>query len=233
MKTGKRYQTYRKSETDSDPLENFLPRSQSGQNENESVSNRSRSIVQFVLLFAIAATLSLYFFREISSNFNTSLPSIANIIPFNQPGEDLLNEMNELMTEMGYLGLTHDELRELRSEGVTATYISNIRSLGYTDLTLDDAIRLAQADVSSAFAAMMIELGYNPGIEELIDLRRAGVTAYYTSNLHDLGYRDVTPEQLIRLQRIGVSIGLVERLQEERGEDIPLDEIIRFQISNQ
>ncbi|MCC5907895.1 MAG: hypothetical protein JJU13_16905 [Balneolaceae bacterium] len=141
--------------------------------------------------------------------------------------------MNTVMVEMGYSGLSHDDLRELRNEGITATYISNVRSLGFTDLTLDQAVRLANANVSSTFMAMMMELGYELDIEDFIELRRAGLTAHFTSNIHDLGYTDVTIEQLVRMVRIGVTPGLVERLQEERGLEISLEEVIRYRISNQ
>lgn len=159
--------------------------------------------------------------------FATSMSAI------NQPSEDLLNRMNNRMVEMGYTGLSHDELRELRSDGVTATYISNVQALGFNDLTLDEAVRLASANASSTFMAMMIELGYDLGVDEFVRLRRAGVTANYTSRVHDLGYTDVTVDQLIRMQRIGLSTSLIERLQQERGESVELEEIIRYRISNQ
>ena len=149
------------------------------------------------------------------------------------PSQDLLNRMNERMIEMGYTDLTDDNLRSLREDGVTATYISNIRSLGYESLTLEDARRLARADASSAFIAMMIELGYDLTVDELVQLRDAGVTAFYTSNIHDLGFRDVTTDQLIRMQRISVTPELIEELQAQRGEDIPLEDVIRHRISNQ
>lgn len=123
----------------------------------------------------------------------------------------------------GLTDLTHDDLRDLRNEGFTATYISNFRSLGFTDLSLDDAVSLANANVSSAFMAMMIELGYILDIENFISLRRAGVTAHYTSNIHDLGYTDVIPEQLIRMRRIGVTPSLIERLQAEREDNNPFE----------
>jgi hypothetical protein len=78
-----------------------------------------------------------------------------------------------------------------------------------------------------------MELGYEPTVEDLVNLRLAGVTAFYTSNVHDLGYRDVTMEQLIRMQQIGLTTSLIESQQAENGEDIPLEDIIRYRISNQ
>jgi hypothetical protein len=151
----------------------------------------------------------------------------------NQPSEDLLNRMGARMVEMGYAGLDHDALRALRAEGLTATYVSNVRALGFNNLTLDQAVSLVKADASSTFIAMMIELGYPLTVEDIVNLRSAGVTAHFTSNIHDLGYRDVTIEQLIRMRRIGVTPALIRRLQEERGTDVPMEEIIRYRISNQ
>lgn len=151
----------------------------------------------------------------------------------NQPSEDLLNRMGARMVEMGYTGLDHDALRALRADGLTATYLSNVRALGYTDITLEQAVSLVKASASTTFIAMMIELGYTLTVEDIVNLRSAGVTAHFTSNIHDLGYRDVTIDQLIRMRRIGVTPALVRRLQEERGSDIPMEEIIRYRISNQ
>jgi hypothetical protein len=196
--------------------------------------NMGRIVAAVIILFA-----AFYFMNGWTSN--NSIFSVSNPAEFvesvigstSEPSQDLLNRMNDLMVEMGYLNLSDDDLRSLRSDGVTATYISNIRALGYDDLTLNDARRLARADVSSAFTAMMIELGYELNVDDLVELRNAGVTAFYTSNVHDLGYREVTKEQLIRMQTIGLTTSLIEELQSEQVEDIPLEDIIRYRISNQ
>lgn len=150
-----------------------------------------------------------------------------------RPSEQLLEDMGSWMEEMGYTGLTDEDLIELRQDGVTATFTSRMRDLGYTDLTLDQLVRLRQNDVSSTFTAMMQELGYEVTVEDLIRLRQHDVTAYYTSNLHDLGYQDVTMEELIRLKDTGVRTSEVERLVEERETQPTIEELIRYHISNQ
>ncbi len=151
----------------------------------------------------------------------------------NQPDEDLLQGMGSWMEEMGYTGLDREDLIELREQGVTATYTSRLRDLGYSDITLEQVVSLAQNDASSRFVAMMIELGYELSVDELVRLRQHDVTAYYTSNLHDLGYTDITPEELIRLKDTGVTTGEVEKLVQER-ESLPsVEELIRYHISNQ
>ncbi|TVQ01031.1 MAG: hypothetical protein EA359_14645 [Balneolaceae bacterium] len=219
-----------------DKLDDYLSKSlnkkvdqRSPQTENESKTGRK-------IILVAAIVLAVFFLQNAIGNFSLNPPPISTVfsnVITPGPSEDLLNRMNATMIEMGYTGLTHDDLRELRSEGVTATYISNIRSLGFTDLSLDQAVRLANANVSSAFVAMMMELGYELTIDEYIELRRAGITAHFTSNVHDLGYTDVTIDQLVRMRRIGVTPALIERLQDERGPDVTMEEIIRYRISNQ
>ncbi len=150
-----------------------------------------------------------------------------------QPDEELLEGMGSWMEEMGYTGLTQEDLIELRQQGVTATYTSRIRDLGYTDLTLEQVVRLAQNDVSSQFTAMMKELGYELSVDELVQLRQHGVTAYFTSNMHDLGYTDITMDELIRLRDVGVTTSDVQQLMDETGGQPAIEEIIRYRISNQ
>lgn len=212
-----------------DSLSKFLTKTEGSTQRKGSTSN----ITQKILLAAIFIVLGLYYVQDISKISLNPINSIVESINFDGYSDDLLGRMNDLMVEMGYTGLSREDLVELRDEGVTATYISNIRNLGFTDLTLDDAVRLSNAGISSTFMTMMVELGYNLTLDEYIELERAGVTAYYTSNIHDLGYTDVTPDQLIRMKQIGVTPELIQNLQEERGEDISLDEIIRYRISNQ
>lgn len=219
-----------------DRLDDFFSRALHDQGEKRRRASRHRKQKGQKFILVAAIVLIAFFLPRTIGNFSFNPPPLTTIISNMMnigPSEDLLNRMNATMIEMGYTGLNHNDLRELRSEGVTATYISNIRSLGFTDLTLEQAVRMANANVSSAFLAMMMELGYELTIDEFIELRRAGVTAHFTSNIHDLGYMDVTTEQLLRMRRIGVTPALIEMLQEERGSDITLEEVIRYRISNQ
>jgi hypothetical protein len=203
---------------------------QSDQKEN---SPRRRPMKNLLLMGFIAiAVVSMYQNRGNSPinpfTWITEIP-----VNIGGPSEDLLNSMQASLANMGYGTISHDELRALRRDGLTATYVSNVRAIGYNDLTIEEAVRLVKADASSAFIAMMTELGYTLTINDIVNLRSAGVTAHFTSNVHDLGYRDVTTEQLIRMRRIGVSADLIRRLQSERGADVPLEDIIRYRISNQ
>lgn len=184
----------------------------------------SSNLANYILLFAFITTLTFYAGSKINfSGFE--LNPIQNFVEqFNQPDEDLLNRMGTWMEEMGYGVLTHEELIDLRNEGVTATFTSQVREAGfpdvtleqmvelgnagvsasyilgiqdagYPDITLDQIIELENAGVSATFAQMMGELGYELSVQDLLDLERGDVTAYFTSNMLDLGY---TMEELTK-----------------------------------
>ena len=190
--------------------------------------------LRYLLFSGFLAVFILYAGIKYVGSPNISINPVSDFAAWvNQPNEELLEGMGSWMEEMGYTGLSNEDLIELREQGVTATYTSRIRDLGYSDITLDEVVMLAQNDVSSTFAAMMKELGYNLSVEDLVQLRQHNVTAYFTSNMHDLGYTDITQEELIRLKDTGVTTSDVERLVEERGEQPGIEEIIRYNISNQ
>lgn len=182
-----------------------------------SSGSKSSKIANYILLFAFIATLTFYAGSKI--NFSgIELNPIENFVQeLNQPSEDLLNRMGAWMEEMGYGALTHEELIDLRNEGVTATFTSQVREAGFQDVTLDELVELANAGVSASyivgiqdagypdvtldqlieldnagvsatFTRMMGELGYDLTVQDLLDLERADVTAFFTSNMLDLGY---------------------------------------------
>ncbi|MGD8427467.1 MAG: hypothetical protein PVH63_07535 [Balneolaceae bacterium] len=166
-----------------------------------------------------------------SNSLGNSFTTVENWV--NQPDEELLRGMGNWMEEMGYTGLSRQDLIDLRRQGVTATFTSRMRDLGYTDLTLDQIVRLRQNDVSSTFAAMMKELGYKLTVDDLVELRQHDVTAYYTSNLHDLGYTNITKDELIRLKDTGVRTSEAKELIDKNGEKPTIEDLIRYHISNQ
>lgn len=192
------------------------------------------SLARYVLFGAFVIAFLFY----AGARYSTSSVSVENPVEeffswVDQPNEQLLQDMGVWMEEMGYTGLTREDLIELRENGVTATFTSRMRDLGYTEITLEELVRLRQNDVSSTFSAMMKELGYDLSIDELIRLRQHDVTAYYTSNFHDLGYQDITVEELIRLNDTGVETAEVQQLVDE-SESLPtIEDLIRYHISNQ
>lgn len=216
-----------------DPLDEYLDRAEQEAEEDftENLHPQRPSAFKRFLKVAIIVVAGLLIYRAATQIIAPA--AIFTSVATSGPSEDLLNRMGASMTDMGYGEFSHDELRDLRSDGLTATYIRDVRALGYDELTLEQARQMGRASVSVTFLAMMQELGYELTPEEAVRLRSAGVTAAYTSRVHDLGYTDVTTDQLHRMRTIGVSTNLIEDLKSERGEGTTLEEVIRYRISNQ
>lgn len=210
------------------------PRRRANSGRAFSIGIKSPNWLKYLLFCGFMGTFVVYAgvtYTNSDAPLNNSFNSVQTWL--NQPNEELIAGMGDWMEEMGYTELTREDLIELRSQGVTATYTSRMRDLGYTDLTLDQLVNLRQNNVSSTFVAMMQELGYTLSIDELIELRRHNVTAHFTSNLHDREYSHITAEELIRLKDVGVQISDVSALTNENGTSPTIEELIRYRISNQ
>ncbi len=86
-------------------------------------------------------------------------------------------------------------------------------------------------DLLNRMGEWMEEMGYGSlSNEELIELREAGVTATYTSQIQDAGYTDVTLEELVELQSADVSATFV-RMMRELGYDLSVQDLAELRRS--
>lgn len=74
----------------------------------------------------------------------------------------------------------------------------------------------------------MSDMGYkNLDRQQLIDLRREGVTATFTSRMRDLGYSNLTLDQLVKLRQNDVSSTFVAMMK-ELGYDLSIDDLVEL-----
>lgn len=74
----------------------------------------------------------------------------------------------------------------------------------------------------------MEEMGYTDLTrEDLIELRRQGLTATYTSRMRDLGYTDLTLDQLVNLRQNNVS-SMFAAMMQELGYTLSVDELVEL-----
>lgn len=205
-------------------------------------SSGNTKVANYILLFAFVATLLFYAGNRIE-NFFEGFQGIDNPISeqiqdavqsLGEYDPELLQGMRDWMEDMGYGVLTDAELSALRDEGVTATQTQAFHNIGYQP-TLEQLVELERADVSTTYASMMQELGYNLTVEDLAETRRNGVTAFFTSNMMDLGYTidEMPVDELIGMRRVGVDHEMAQDLIEERRVKPTVDELKRYAISNQ
>lgn len=207
---------FKKLKNDLQDLENETQGSELGRGSDLAPGNSK--MANYFLVVAFVATLIFYAGSRMDNFFSNPDNPIANALPnFGGYSPELLDDMGAMMSDMGYGDLSHEELSDLRDEGVTATETQRLHDLGYTDITLNQLVQLrdagisasdisgfqdvgytditinqlvevGNADASTTYARMMKELGYDFTMEDLAETRRNGVTAYFTSRMMDLGY---------------------------------------------
>jgi hypothetical protein len=73
-----------------------------------------------------------------------------------------------------FADVTLDQIVRLKDEGVTATFVEEIRGEGYADLTPPLAIRAKDEDVDRDFIRRAKAQGYNLSLAEMIRLKDRG-----------------------------------------------------------
>lgn len=90
---------------------------------------------------------------------------------------------------------------------------------------IEQAISEPSEELLQDLGTLMADMGYGElSREELIDLRRAGVTPTETQKLHDIGYTDITLDQLVEFQNARVSADYA-RMMKELGYDLSIEEL--------
>ena len=107
-------------------------------------------------------------------------------------------------------------------------YVGSRRDFSGIDNPIDrieQAINEPNEELLQGMGTWMTDMGYGElSREELIDLRREGVTATETQKLHDIGYTDITLNQLVEFQNAGVSADYA-RMMKELGYDLSIEEL--------
>ncbi len=106
-----------------------------------------------------------------------------------------------------------DELVALRSAGVDAAYVAELRGAGYGGLTSRQLISMKSTGVSAAYIAEMNAAGFGRlAPEQLASLSAVGVRAAYVQELRRQGLADLTLAQAQRLSAVGVTGEYVARM---------------------
>ncbi len=220
---------FKNLKNDLQDLEQEVDDSDMGTTTNSSSGNSK--VANYILLFAFIATLLFFTGNRLGNFFGSINPAAIEqlsdefsdaVQSLNEYDPELLQGMRDWMEDLGYGVLSDAELSALRDEGVTATQTQEFHDIGYQP-TLEQLVDLERADVSTTYAGMMQELGYDLTVDELAETRRNGVTAFFTSNMMDLGYTidEMPVDELIGMRRVGVDHEMAEELIRQRAGQKP------------
>ena len=90
---------------------------------------------------------------------------------------------------------TVEELVAMRTLGVNARYIDELRAAGYTGLSPEQLIEMRAVGVTASYAAELSQAGFGRlPADKLVSLRAVGVTAAYLAELRRYGYTGLSAD---------------------------------------
>jgi beta-lactamase regulating signal transducer with metallopeptidase domain len=143
-------------------------------------------------------------------------PRTPNAAPPPPPPPNPLNAPS-FIQEMNSVGLTNldtDMLIGLRTHGVTASFVREVRSTGL-EPDVDAVLAMKIHDVTPAFVKEVRAMGFDPSAEEVVAMKIHGLTPDYVQSIRTLGFKpdadeliamkihDITPEYVRAMRAAG------------------------------
>lgn len=138
--------------------------------------------------------------------------------------------INELR-KLGYGNLSFDDLIALRHHGVGPDYISSMNAYGFGHLSADQLMELRNNGVTPGFIDGMKKLGYGSvPVDEFISLRVQGVTPEYVKQMNSAGFGRLSTEKLVEMRIHGVDPVYIGQLAAAGYPKLTLDDLIELRI---
>lgn len=160
------------------------------------------------------------------------------------------------MEAAGFKNLTADELISMKIQGVTPSYVKEIRALGLqpsadefvgmrvqgitpeyiremrtieANLSVDELIGMKVQGVTPQYAHELRELGIQTGADDLIGMKVQGITPEYVRGMQAIGLKP-NGDELIGMKVQGVTPEYVKALQAAGFKDLDCDELIGAKV---
>ena len=135
------------------------------------------------------------------------------------------------LRDVGYDGLTLEQLVEFRIFGVDAELVRSLREAGHEDLPASKLVELKIHGATPEFAREMAELGYRDlSLDRLVEFRIHGVTPDFIREIADAGHEGVSANDLVAMRIHGVDAEFIRKTEARAGRKMEIEDIIDKKI---
>jgi hypothetical protein len=100
--------------------------------------------------------------------------------------------------------LSLEQFIKLRTQGLTAEFVRDLRGIGLTSLTVPEYLNLIAHDVNADFAQSIYEAGYpSCDLDDLVRLRDHGITATFIKKANKQAGEQLSVAELLRVRTRG------------------------------
>jgi beta-lactamase regulating signal transducer with metallopeptidase domain len=101
-----------------------------------------------------------------------------------------------------------------RESAPNGSFLAALVAAGYGNLSVDEIIEIRNAGVSAEFLRAVSESGLKPSAKELVELARSGLSGQYLRALRDGGLKNISVQDIVEAARSGVRPGLIRALKD-------------------
>jgi hypothetical protein len=119
-----------------------------------------------------------------------------------------------------------DEIERLHDHGIDTGYVEGMVQAGLSGPSIDDLVRLQAHSVPPEFARSIVAALPASDVDSILLLHDHSVGADWVTQMSELGYGRLGPQELTRLHDHGVSLELARTLAQAGRSDLSADDLI-------
>ena len=136
------------------------------------------------------------------------------------------------MAKLGFTGYDSPKLEACALLDVTSEYAHSLQQADIKGITTDNLIALRIFNVDPAYARAFVSMGYEqPDADKLIALKVQGVNADEVRQIRGLGYQP-TLDELIQIRIFHITPDFIQRMQDRGFKNLTIAKLVQIRIFN-
>ena len=136
----------------------------------------------------------------------------------------------ERMGRMGFNGFDSNKLQACTFFDITEAWVQSLKNAGINGLTTDNLIALRIFHIDPAYMTEFTRLGYEtPDADKLIALKVQGVNAQEVREIRDLGFQP-SLDELIQVRIFHITPDFIRRMQSRGLKDLTISKLVQIKI---
>ena len=138
----------------------------------------------------------------------------------------------ERMAKLGFTGYDSRKLEAYTFLNVTSEFAQSLQQANIKGVTTDNLIALRIFKIDPAYAHSFVEMGYEqPDADKLIGLKVQGVNTEEVRQIRALGYQP-TLDELIQIRIFHVTPDFIHRMQDRGFKNLTIAKLVQIRIFN-
>ncbi len=168
---------------------------------------------------------------SIANEVSVQVASAQNTSADQQPKDHTGPSYIDSLAAAGLTNLSVDELIALKTQGVTADYVREMKAAGF-DASVHELIGLKVQGVSPEYIRDIRATGLKPTTHELMGMKVQGVTPEYIRAMQSAGLGDLKIHDIIGAKVQGVTPEFIEKVRAHGFKNLTLRQLIGLKIAD-